>query len=92
MLQVFAAHFCIWLCCEYLQHISELGCVVSVCRAFLYFVVLLVFAGSLCIWLCCVYLQGISVFGCVVSMCMAFLYFIVLISKLVTSKSKVAAR
>ncbi len=67
-------------------------CVVSIFREFLYLVVLLVFAGSLCIWLCCVYLQGVSVFGCVVSMCMAFLYFIVLISKLVTSKSKVAAR
>ncbi len=32
-----------------------LGCVVSICRAFLFF------------WLCCEYLQSVSLFGCVVS-------------------------
>ncbi len=28
---LFAAHFCIWLCCEYLQHISVFGCGASIC-------------------------------------------------------------
>ncbi len=70
---MFAEHFCIWLCCEYLQSISVFCraflylVVLSVCRAFLYLVVLRVFAEHFCIWLCCECLQSISVFGCVVS-------------------------
>ncbi len=75
---VFAACFCIWLCCAYLQHVSVFGCVVRICSAFLYLVVLLVFAAGFCIWLCCAYLQRISVLGHIVSICGTFLYLIVL--------------
>ncbi len=30
----------VWLCCEYLQCVPLFGCVVSICSAFLYLVVL----------------------------------------------------
>ncbi len=53
---LFAACFCIWLCCEYLQRVSVLGCVASICSKFLYLVVLRVFAALFYIWLYCEYL------------------------------------
>ncbi len=31
---VFAACFCIWLCCAYLQHVSVFGCVVRIAARF----------------------------------------------------------
>ncbi len=49
--------FFVWLCCEYLQCVSLFGCVVSICSAFLYLVVLWVFAVRFFIWLCCEHLQ-----------------------------------
>ncbi len=77
VLRVFAAHLCIWLCCEclqsvsvfclsceYLRRVSVFGCIVSICREFMYLVVLRVFAGRFCIWLCCEYVHGVSVFYC----------------------------
>ncbi len=79
-LYVFAAHFCIWLCCEYLPRFCfcgtffVFGCVASICSAFSYLVVLYllrvsVIAACFCIWLCCEYLQCVSLFGCVASIC-----------------------
>ncbi len=59
----------IWLCCEYLQRVSVLGCVASICSKFLYLVVLRVFAalsifGCIAsIWLCCEYLVVLRVFA-----------------------------
>ncbi len=70
--------FFIWLCCEHLQCVSLFGCVVSICSAFLYLVVLWAFAVRFLIWLCCEHLQCVSLFGCVVSICSAFLYLVVL--------------
>ncbi len=69
------AHLC-WLHCEYLQHISVFGCVVSICSTFLYLVALWVFAAHFCIWLRCGYLQRISVF--LLSIYSAFLYLVAL--------------
>ncbi len=68
----------IWLCCEHLQCVSLFGCVVSICSAFLYLVVLWAFAVRFFIWLCCEHLQCVSLFGCVVSICSVFLYLVVL--------------
>ncbi len=62
VLRVFAVHFCIWLCCEYLQSISVFGCATSIGSAFLYLVAFRVFAEHFCIWLCCEYLQHVSAF------------------------------
>jgi len=70
--------FCIWLHCEYFQHVFVFGCVVSICSVFLYLVALWVFAACFCIWLRCEYLQRVSVFGCVVSICSAFLHLVAL--------------
>ncbi len=75
---VYLPFFCIWLCWEYLLHISVFGCVESICYTFLYLVVLRVFVTHFCIWLCWEYLLHISVFGCVVSICYTFLYLVVL--------------
>ncbi len=63
VLRVFAASFCIWLCCEYLQHFSIFGCIASIWLCCEYLVVLRVFAACFCIGLCCEYLQQVSVFG-----------------------------
>ncbi len=65
VLCVFAARFCMWLCCVYLQRVSVFDCVACICSTFLYVVVLRVFTARFCMWLCCVYLQHVSVFGCV---------------------------
>ncbi len=61
----------------YLQRGSLFGCVVSICSAVLYLVVLWVFAVRFFIWLCCEYLQCVSLFGCVVGICSALLYLVV---------------
>ncbi len=47
---VFAAHYGIWLCREYLQRVSVFACIVIICSAFLYLVALWVFAGRYSIW------------------------------------------
>ncbi len=43
---IFAACFCIWLRCKFLQHFSVLFCAVSICSMFLYLVPLWVFTAS----------------------------------------------
>ncbi len=46
---VFAALFCIWLHCEYLQHFSVFGRIVRIFSVFLCFVVLWVFTACFCL-------------------------------------------
>ncbi len=78
VLRVFAACFCIWLCCEYLQRVSVFGCVVSICCVFLYLDALRVFAACFCIWLCRkVFAACFCIWLCRKSICSVFLYLIV---------------
>jgi len=78
-LWVFAARFCIWLCCEYylvgLWIFVARFCIQLRCE-YLQRVSVFGCVVSICIRLRCEHLQYVSVFGCVASICSMFLYLV----------------